>query len=39
MPPEIVKNELYDMKVDIWSAGILAYFALSSEYPFNGTNE
>ena len=39
MPPEIIKNESYDMKVDIWSAGILAYFVLSSEFPFSGKNE
>ena len=39
MPPEILKNESYDLKVDIWSAGILAYFTLCSQFPFNGKTE
>ena len=39
MPPEIIKQEEYDEKVDIWSAGVLTYLILSSEFPFNGRTE
>ena len=36
MPPEIVKHETYDSKVDIWSAGVVTYFLLTGEPPFDG---
>ena len=32
--PEIVKNEFYDSKVDIWSIGILTYEMLFGIGPF-----
>lgn len=34
MPPEIIKREKYDNKVDIWSAGIVAYILVSGRVPF-----
>lgn len=36
MPPEIVKGEKYDKKVDIWSAGVVVYVMLSGKPPFIG---
>jgi serine/threonine protein kinase len=31
MAPELVKREIYDERVDIWSLGVLAYVLLSAE--------
>lgn len=39
MPPEIVKGESYDEKVDIWSAGIVVYVMLSGRPPFAGKDK
>lgn len=36
MPPEIIKGESYDEKVDIWSAGVVVYVMLSGKPPFTG---
>mmetsp|Transcript_30888 Transcript_30888/g.75501 ORF Transcript_30888/g.75501 Transcript_30888/m.75501 type:complete len:348 (-) Transcript_30888:1144-2187(-) len=32
--PEIARNEWYDYKVDVWSAGVMMYYMLSGELPF-----
>ena len=37
MPPEILKNEKYDLKVDVWSAGIVTYVLITGKPPFFGT--
>ena len=41
MAPEILKNdkEIINEKCDIWSLGILIYYMLFKEYPFNGKGE
>ena len=43
MAPELVNNpdkENLDEKVDIWAAGVTAYFLLSDgQYPFSGANK
>ena len=39
MSPEILKGENYTFKSDIWSLGIIIYFMLNKEYPYNGKNE
>jgi calcium-dependent protein kinase len=36
MPPEIVDRQLYDQKVDIWSAGVVTYIMLCGKPPFLG---
>ena len=38
--PEILKGEnINNNKCDIWSLGIIIYFMLFKEYPYNGKNE
>ena len=37
--PEILQKENYDMKVDIWSAGILLFNMLTGYQPFNSERE
>lgn len=39
MPPEIIMEDHYDSKVDIWSAGIVAFQILSGKLPFNGDSK
>ena len=34
MAPEIIKNEPYTNKVDIWSLGVIMYMMLFNEFPF-----
>ena len=36
MPPEIVRQQRYDSKVDVWSAGAVAHILLSGRPPFMG---
>ena len=39
MPPEIINNEEYDTKVDIWSMGCLIFEMMSGKMPFTGTSK
>ena len=39
MAPEILNGDNYDSKTDIRSLGIIIYFMLNKEYPYNGKNE
>ena len=39
MAPEILNGENYTLKSDIWSLGIIIYFMLNKEYPYNGKTE
>jgi calcium-dependent protein kinase len=39
MAPEIIHEELYDQKVDIWSTGIIAYILLCGRPPFKGKSK
>ena len=39
MPPEIVNNEKYDQKVDIWSTGVVLYILLCGKPPFYGDSK
>jgi serine/threonine protein kinase len=34
--PEVIRGKTYDAKVDVFGAGVLLYFILTSELPFNG---
>lgn len=34
MAPEIIKNEPYGCKVDVWSIGVIAHVLLSGSPPF-----
>ena len=36
MAPEMVMNDTYDCKVDVWSAAVVVYILLSGEMPFYG---
>ena len=36
MAPELVKEEKYDEKVDIWAIGVLCYVLLVGRPPFAG---
>ena len=36
--PEIFTQQIYDEKVDIWSAGIVLYMMLSGHQPFEEDN-
>lgn len=37
MAPEIVSGSPYGQAVDIWSLGILTYFIIEFEFPFQGS--
>ena len=37
--PEILKEESYTNKCDVWSIGCIAYFILTKKLPFQGTDE
>ena len=39
MSPEMLNEEDINNKCDIWSLGIIIYFMLFKEYPYNGRNE
>ena len=39
MSPEVLENQEYDSKIDIWSAGIIFYEMLVGTTPFKGVNE
>ena len=34
MAPELIKGQLFDSKVDVWSAGIILYFLMYNSLPF-----
>lgn len=38
MPPEIVKGDYYDERVDVWSLGILIYELSFGFAPFEGND-
>jgi serine/threonine protein kinase len=35
--PEILLNENYDHKIDVWSLGVILYYILTGIYPFDYT--
>ena len=34
MSPEALKNNIYSMKNDIWSIGIILYYLMAKKLPF-----
>jgi len=38
MAPELVQQQKYTEKVDIWSLGVITYQLLSGKTPFDGKN-
>ena len=36
MAPELIKREQYNEKVDVWSAGVVAYVMMAGKPPFHG---
>lgn len=38
MAPEVLKNNPYDFKADVWSASIVVFIMLSGDMPFYGKN-
>lgn len=36
--PEIINEDPYGSKCDIWSLGVLVYQSISGDFPFNGRN-
>ena len=39
MAPEIVRQQPYNEKVDVWAAGVIAFCMLTSQYPFDGRSK
>ena len=37
--PEIIESDNIDIKSDLWSLGIIIYYMLFKEYPYNGRTE
>ena len=38
MPPEVLRNEPIDFKIDVWSLGVILHTLISSYLPFLGEN-
>ena len=36
MAPEVIRDDVYDHKVDVWAVGIIAFILLCGRRPFNG---
>lgn len=36
MAPEVLRDEYYDFKVDVFSIGVIMYIMLTGEEPFSG---
>lgn len=36
IPPEVFKNKGYNTQFDMWSLGIIIYYLLTGQYPFDG---
>ncbi|KAF8117863.1 hypothetical protein N665_0008s0203 [Sinapis alba] len=39
MAPEIIRNQKYDAKADLWSAGAILFQLVTGKPPFDGTNQ
>ncbi|KAJ4884874.1 Protein kinase superfamily protein [Raphanus sativus] len=39
MAPEIIRNQKYDAKADLWSAGAILFQLVTGRPPFDGTNQ
>ena len=39
MAPEILLDESYNYKIDLYSLGVTLYYLIFDEYPYNGKNE
>lgn len=39
MAPEVVKKDIYDCSIDVWSLGVVLFEMINSAHPFQGRNE
>lgn len=39
MAPELVREESYDMSVDVWAIGVLCYILITGRPPFAGRSK
>jgi serine/threonine protein kinase len=37
--PEVLTNDHYDFKCDVWAVGVIAYLCLTGKFPIQGQNE
>lgn len=39
MAPEIIRDKSYSYEVDIWALGVLTYYIIEKDFPFDGKNK
>jgi serine/threonine protein kinase len=39
MSPEVYEGKIHSFETDVWALGIILYFMITKEYPFEGNTE